>query len=184
MWRRCFDSNKAVFGADSWDDRNLRLYWRQDYTQNLDYGLWGLQHRNILLKVLNQANPHYLISNWNVALCNKNTKSKLQEGVIELLHGNPFNAYALGKSGLLMNRRGWLFQKVKPQNRLTQRGKWKKYYLPPLNSLILQIQNLLGGVGGDPLKVLQETSGNKRKASEILGIDRTTLYKILQKEDV
>jgi transcriptional regulator with AAA-type ATPase domain len=73
---------------------------------------------------------------------------------------------------------------VKPQNRLTQRGKWKKYYLPPLNSLILQIQNLLGGVGGDPLKVLQETSGNKRKASEILGIDRTTLYKILQKEDV
>ena len=34
------------------------------------------------------------------------------------------------------------------------------------------------------LKVLQETGGNKKKASEILGIDRTTLYKILQKEDV
>ena len=32
--------------------------------------------------------------------------------------------------------------------------------------------------------VLQETGGNKKKASEILGIDRTTLYKILQKEDV
>ena len=27
------------------------------------------------------------------------------------------------------------------------------------------------------LKVLQETGGNKEKASEILGIDRTTLYK-------
>jgi len=34
------------------------------------------------------------------------------------------------------------------------------------------------------LKVLQETGGNKMKASEILGIDRTTLYKILEKEDV
>jgi transcriptional regulator of acetoin/glycerol metabolism len=34
------------------------------------------------------------------------------------------------------------------------------------------------------LKVLQETGGNKKKASEILGIDRTTLYKILQKENV
>jgi DNA-binding NtrC family response regulator len=34
------------------------------------------------------------------------------------------------------------------------------------------------------LKVLQETGGNKKKASEILGIDRTTLYKLLEKEDV
>ena len=34
------------------------------------------------------------------------------------------------------------------------------------------------------LKVLQETGGNKKKASEILGIDRTTLYKILEKEGV
>ena len=34
------------------------------------------------------------------------------------------------------------------------------------------------------LKVLQESGGNKKKASEILGIDRTTLYKILEKEDV
>jgi len=34
------------------------------------------------------------------------------------------------------------------------------------------------------LKVLQETGGNKKKASEILGIDRTTLYRILEKEDV
>jgi transcriptional regulator with PAS, ATPase and Fis domain len=34
------------------------------------------------------------------------------------------------------------------------------------------------------LKVLQETGGNKKKASEILGIDRTTLYKMLEKEDV
>jgi len=34
------------------------------------------------------------------------------------------------------------------------------------------------------LKVLQETAGNKKKASEILGINRTTLYKILEKEDV
>ncbi len=34
------------------------------------------------------------------------------------------------------------------------------------------------------LKVLQETGGNKKKASEILGINRTTLYKILEKEDV
>jgi two-component system response regulator AtoC len=32
------------------------------------------------------------------------------------------------------------------------------------------------------LKVLQETNGNKKKASEILGIDRTTLYRILEKE--
>jgi two-component system response regulator AtoC len=32
------------------------------------------------------------------------------------------------------------------------------------------------------LKVLKETKGNKRKASEILGIDRTTLYRILEKE--
>jgi DNA-binding NtrC family response regulator len=31
------------------------------------------------------------------------------------------------------------------------------------------------------LKVLEETSGNKKKASEILGIDRTTLYRILEK---
>ncbi len=34
------------------------------------------------------------------------------------------------------------------------------------------------------LKVLQETGGNKKKASEILGINRTTLYKILEKENV
>jgi DNA-binding NtrC family response regulator len=33
-------------------------------------------------------------------------------------------------------------------------------------------------------KVLQETGGNKKKASEILGIDRTTLYKILEKQNV
>lgn len=32
------------------------------------------------------------------------------------------------------------------------------------------------------LKVLEETKGNKKKASEILGIDRTTLYRILEKE--
>ena len=32
------------------------------------------------------------------------------------------------------------------------------------------------------LKVLEETKGNKRKASEILGIDRTTLYRLLEKE--
>jgi DNA-binding NtrC family response regulator len=31
-------------------------------------------------------------------------------------------------------------------------------------------------------KVLQDTKGNKKKASEILGIDRTTLYRILEKE--
>jgi transcriptional regulator with PAS, ATPase and Fis domain len=34
------------------------------------------------------------------------------------------------------------------------------------------------------LKVLRETRGNKKKASEILGIDRATLYRILEKEDV
>jgi two-component system response regulator AtoC len=34
------------------------------------------------------------------------------------------------------------------------------------------------------LKVLQETGGNKKKASEILGIDRTTLYRILEKENL
>ncbi len=32
------------------------------------------------------------------------------------------------------------------------------------------------------LQVLEETKGNKKKASEILGIDRTTLYRILEKE--
>ena len=32
------------------------------------------------------------------------------------------------------------------------------------------------------LRVLQETKGNKKKASQILGIDRTTLYRILEKE--
>jgi DNA-binding NtrC family response regulator len=32
------------------------------------------------------------------------------------------------------------------------------------------------------LKVLEQTKGNKKKASEILGIDRTTLYRILEKE--
>ncbi len=32
------------------------------------------------------------------------------------------------------------------------------------------------------LKVLKETGGNKKKASEILGIDRTTLYRILEKD--
>jgi hypothetical protein len=53
---------------------------RQDYTQNLDYGHLGLQHRNILLKVLSQANPHHLISIGNVVLFNKNAESKLQEG--------------------------------------------------------------------------------------------------------
>jgi two-component system response regulator AtoC len=34
------------------------------------------------------------------------------------------------------------------------------------------------------LKVLEETGGNKKKASEILGIDRATLYRILEKEGV
>jgi two-component system response regulator AtoC len=33
------------------------------------------------------------------------------------------------------------------------------------------------------LKVLEETGGNKKKASEILGIDRATLYRILEKEE-
>ena len=32
------------------------------------------------------------------------------------------------------------------------------------------------------LKVLKENGGNKKKASEILGIDRATLYRILEKE--
>jgi len=32
------------------------------------------------------------------------------------------------------------------------------------------------------LRVLQETKGNKKKASQILGIDRTTLYRILEKK--
>lgn len=32
------------------------------------------------------------------------------------------------------------------------------------------------------LKVLEQTGGNKTKASEILGIDRTTLYRILEKD--
>ena len=32
------------------------------------------------------------------------------------------------------------------------------------------------------LKVLEETKGNKKKAAEILGVDRTTLYRILEKE--
>jgi len=34
------------------------------------------------------------------------------------------------------------------------------------------------------LKVLKENGGNKKKASEILGIDRATLYRILEKEGV
>jgi DNA-binding NtrC family response regulator len=34
------------------------------------------------------------------------------------------------------------------------------------------------------LRVLQQTGGNKKKASEILGIDRATLYRILEKEEV
>jgi DNA-binding NtrC family response regulator len=32
------------------------------------------------------------------------------------------------------------------------------------------------------LRVLEETKGNKKKAAEILGIDRTTLYRIIEKE--
>jgi DNA-binding NtrC family response regulator len=35
---------------------------------------------------------------------------------------------------------------------------------------------------GYVLRVLEETKGNKKKAAEILGIDRTTLYRILEKE--
>ena len=34
------------------------------------------------------------------------------------------------------------------------------------------------------LKVLKETGGNEKKASEILGIDRATLFRILEKEEV
>ena len=34
------------------------------------------------------------------------------------------------------------------------------------------------------LKVLKETGRNEKKASEILGIDRATLYRILEKEGV
>jgi hypothetical protein len=38
------------------------------------------------------------------------------------------------------------------QNLLTQTGgKYKKYYLPPLNSLILKIQNALRELGADSL---------------------------------
>jgi DNA-binding NtrC family response regulator len=32
------------------------------------------------------------------------------------------------------------------------------------------------------LKILQQTKGNKKKASEILGIDRSTLYRLLEKD--
>jgi len=35
---------------------------------------------------------------------------------------------------------------------------------------------------GYVLRVLEETKGNKKKAAEILGIDRTTLYRIIEKE--
>ena len=34
------------------------------------------------------------------------------------------------------------------------------------------------------LKVLKETGWNEKKASEILGIDRATLFRILEKEGV
>jgi hypothetical protein len=34
------------------------------------------------------------------------------------------------------------------------------------------------------LKVVKENGGNKKKASEILGIDRATLFRILEKEGI